>query len=315
VDHWEHTKRGHGQYYTSGNPFAHRAFRRWARFANLPSKTILEPFAGANSLIWRLQGMGLCNKFSSFDIEPACAEVKKRNTLKSFPLGYDVCITNPPWLAKNSASVRGLPFPDCPHDDVYKLALEKCLAHCSWIAALVPESFIRAQLFQDRLQTFVSLTTQMFEDTGHPVGLALFGPTSVEDIHIWSGHRKVGILSKLQKLRPHPIPDGPLVRFNDPDGNVGLIALDNTQTASIRFCDIDELADYNVKKTGRHITKLLVDEKIQINYWNQILTEFREATHDVLMTCYKGIRKDGRYRRRCDWDLARGIVHHAKTSS
>ena len=315
VKHREQIKRSHGQYYTSGNPFAHRAFWRWAKSADLPSNTILEPFAGANNLIWRLQEMGLCKKFESYDLAPAGAEVKKRNTLKNFPEGYDVCITNPPWLAKNSASVRELPFPECQYDDIYKLALEKCLVHCPWVAALVPESFIRAHLFQDRLQTFISLTSRMFKDTGHPVGLALFEPTSIKHTHVWSGHRKVGNLSELQELRPLPAPNGPLVRFNDPDGNVGLIALDNTQTASIRFCDIDELASYQVKKTGRHITKLLVDGRIQIKEWNHILEEFREATHDVLMTCYKGIRKDGRYRRRCDWGLARGIVHHAEAPS
>ena len=162
----------------------------------------------------------------------------------------------------------------------------------------------------NRLHYFVSLTSRMFSDTGHPVGLALFGPESVFDVEVWLDTKKVGLLSLLQKIRPEPQKTGVSVTFNEQDGNVGLIALDNTREASIRFCDVKELDDYKVKSTGRHITKLVVDGNIRISEWNMFMNEFRELTSDVLMTCYKGIRKDGRYRRRCDWALARGIIHH-----
>ena len=303
-------KRESGQYYTKGNPFCIKPFSDWADQAGLPDNRILEPFAGSNSLINLLSDMDLCNKSTSFDIVPADRKVKRKDTLARFPTGYDICVTNPPWLAKNSATVRGLAFPDCQYDDLYKYALEKCLDNCAYIAALIPESFITANLFQDRLQTFVSLTARMFTDTGHPVGLALFGPESVCDVEIWSDTQRIGLLSLLQKLKPVPQEEGIAVTFNEPDGNVGLIALDNTREASIRFCDVEELFDYKVKHTGRHITKLNVRGGIRIKEWNRLLAEFREQTCDVLMTCYKGIRKDGKYRRRCDWALARGIIHH-----
>lgn len=304
-------KRQNGQFYTAANPFRHRAFRAWAAAAGLPETRVLEPFAGSNQLVRFLGEMDLCRTSRSFDIQPAAPHVRRRDTLRSFPTGYRVCVTNPPWLARNSAAFRGLPFPDCRYDDLYKLCLEKCLANCRWVAALVPESFIRTGLFRARLRHFVSLTSRMFFDTGHPVGLALFEPDWHADAVVWSGHRRIGALSGIEKLRPRPRPDGPPIRFNDPAGNVGLIALDNTQTASIRFCDVRELAHYRVKTTGRHITKITVDGPIRLDSWNTYLCDFREKTHDVLMTCYKGIRKDGRYRRRLDWQLARGIVHHA----
>lgn len=118
-----------------------------------------------------------------------------------------------------------------------------------------------------------------------------------------------------------PTPTAPLAdrrraadALHDPRGNVGLIALDNTRTASIRFCEVRELAGYRVKKTGRHITRITVRGPIRIEAWNGYLGEFRERTRDVLMTGYKGIRKDGMYRRRLDWRLARGIVHHARAA-
>ncbi len=305
------TKRANGQFFTVGNPFRHPAFYQWARQCGMPEVSILEPFAGANSLINHLQDMGVCNNFAAYDIRPSHASVLYQDTLAEFPSGYKVCVTNPPWLAKNSATVRGLDFPDCVYDDLYKFALKKCLDHCEWVAALVPESFIRANIFQSRLRYFVSLTSKLFTDTGHPVGLALFQPEPSRNVSVWSAHQYLGSLADLEALRPKPNPTDPAITFNDPTGNVGLIALDNTKTSSIRFCPVNELATYTVKKTGRHITKLRVNGSIRIQTWNEYLRLFREKTNDVLLTCYKGIRKDGKYRRRLDWGIARGIIHHA----
>ena len=305
-------KRTYGQYFTQANPFQHPAFMEWARSAKLPQSSLLEPFAGTNSLIDHLTGMGLCRNYVAFDIEPGASNVQCRDTLTSFPTGYDVCVTNPPWLAKNLATYRDLPYVAGEYDDLYKFALEKCLENCPWVATLIPESFIRAKLFQERLTNFVSLTSRMFEDTKHPVGLALFEPQSTLDVSLWSNDQYIGELSNIAALRPQPIPDGPTVRFNVPEGNVGLIALDNTVEPSIRFCGIEELEDCEVKSTGRHITKLMVEGgNVLPNRWNDCLGDFREQTQDVLMTCYRGVRKDGRYRRRLDWHLARGIIHHA----
>lgn len=304
-------KRILGQHFTTDSPFNHPAFFAWADSSRINREVILEPFAGANHLINYLVDMRLCNLFVSYDIEPADTRVVERDTLNCFPSGYSVCVTNPPWMARNSATYRGIPFPECKHDDLYKFALEKCLDNCEWIAVLIPESFIRAQLFQDRLTDFISMpTTSLFEQTGHPVGMALFQPNSSADVNVWSDDQYIGELSYLESLRPRPIEDGPSVRFNDPEGNVGLIALDNSKAASIRFCSPEELGDYVVKRTNRHITKVWVDGTVRINAWNDFLREFRDKTFDVLMTCYKGRRDDGMYRRRLDWALARGIIHH-----
>ncbi len=223
------TKRANGRYYTQGNPFNNAPFKEWAGQAGLPDNRILEPFAGSDSLIKLLSGMNLCHNSTSYDITPYGKDVRRKDTLSHFPRGYDICVTNPPWLAKNSATVRGLAYPECDYDDIYKLALERCLQRCQYIAALVPESFITADIFQDRLKSFVSLTAQMFAETQHPVGLALFVPDSVYDVDIWSGDRHIGLLSLLKKLKPEQQQSGINVRFNDPDGNVGLIALDNTK--------------------------------------------------------------------------------------
>lgn len=288
------------------------AFQQWAHKASIITQRILEPFAGQNALIDALHGMGMCHKFRSFDLFPASDAVEKQDTLANFPQGYSVCITNPPWLAKNSATARGIQFPDTYHDDLYKFALEKCLENCEWVAALIPESFIRANLFHERLTDFISLTGKMFDDTGHPVGLALFQPEKSYDVMVWQNSEEIGFLSKLEELRPKVQSNRANVRFNDPEGNVGLIALDSTMGPSIRFCEADALAGYNVKNSGRHITKISYDGKILLEAWNDCLNSFRDKTRDVLLTCYKGIRKDGQYRRRLDWETARGIMNHAQ---
>lgn len=304
------SKREKGVYYTAGNPFENPAFKDWAKKAKLTKNCILEPFAGANSLIENLSDMGWCRQSKSFDIAPSAKGVRYKDTLADFPQGYEICITNPPWLAKNSATVRGIPFPETRHDDLYKVALEQCLDNCAWVGALVPESFIRSGLFTERLVHFVSLTGKMFADTGHPVGLALFQPQSTKDVMVWRNECEIGKLSELEKARPRSNGYKVKVTFNASDGNVGLIALDNTIEQSIRFCNVSELADYNVKPTGRHITKIKVSGNIKIQAWNKCLKEFRDSTQDVLLTCYKGIRKDGWYRRRLDWETARGIINH-----
>ena len=304
-------KRQRGQFYTVSNPFDHPAFKSWAKDARLREECVLEPFAGSNSLIRHLEEMNLCRSSISFDIEPANDCVLLRDTLAFFPEGFSVCVTNPPWLARNSATARRLPFPDCGYDDIYKFAVAMCLENCGHVAVLVPESFINSGLFRNRLISFVSMTSRLFPETGHPVGLALFGPDAADDVSVWRGGTRIGLLSRLESLRPRPRLNGPVVRFNVPDGNVGLIALDGVHGPSIRFCDVNELDGYHVKPSGRHITKILVEGEIDIAGWNHALREYREMTQDVLLTCYKGIRKDGMYRRRLDWPTARGIVHRA----
>ena len=311
---FNHTKRQHGRYHTIANPFCHPAFADWAAACQLVKGRVLEPFAGENSLIIHLQKMGLARYFTAFDIAPAGPEVVCRDTLADFPAGFDICITNPPWLAKNSASVRGLPFVQTDHDDLYKLALELCLTHCQWVAALVPESFIRSGLFHDRLTDFVSIRQRLFAETAHPVGLALFGPPNRQqppDFRLWSGDQFLG---NWQDLCTSWLPDitenGAAMTFNDPAGNLGLIAFDNVREASIRFCEVEEIADYAIKQTSRFITRIRTPHAPPIEALNSWLAEFRDQTGDVFLSGYRGLRKDGRYRRRMDWQLARRVVSH-----
>ena len=198
-------------------------------------------------------------------------------------------------------------FPDTHYDDLYKYSLAKCLEHCESLAVLVPESFIRSGLFRERLHTFISLTKPIFADTAHPVGLALFTPHTTADVRVYSGKHYVGWLSAIEQCRPQANKHRKVV-FNDPNGNIGLIAVDNTYGDSIEFCPRSKLADYPVVETCRYMTVLSVSSRVSITRLNDVLSKFRDETYDVLMTPYRGLRKDGKYRRRLDWGLARDII-------
>ena len=255
--------------------------------------------------------MNLCTAYKSYDISPQTNEIIKQDCLNKFPRNYQVCVTNPPWLAKNSATNRKLAYPVNNHyDDVYKFALAKCLANCDYVAALIPESFIRCKVLKERMFAFISITRKLFVDTDQPVALALFVKDKVKHTKVYSSNKYLGTLNKLLAMKPLADKSKPQVSFNDINGNIGLIAFDNTTKASIRFCSVAEIKDYQIKESSRFITRIKYDGYVRIKVWNDFLTEFRHETHDVLLTCFKGLRKDGMYRRRLDWKLARGIIQN-----
>ena len=319
-------KRANGRYYTRGNPFQLKPFQKWAKESNIEQQIVLEPFAGAKDIPQLINSTHLkCQDWTFYDIEPGAKGVVQRDTLENFPKGYNVCITNPPWLARNSATRRGLPFPDATHyDDLYKYALEQCLINCSWVAAIIPEAFIRSGLFLQRLCDFISLvphtqngtttqdsktrnTSYMFDDTEHPVGLALFAPNATSNVKVWRNNQSLGTFSELQRHLP-PRSRNRSIVFNDPKGNLGLIAIDNTVSASIRFCPPAELGEYRVRNQCRSITKIGVPWDVDIDKLNAKLIDIRKKTQDVFLTAFKGLRRDGCYRRRLDWTLARSII-------
>jgi hypothetical protein len=299
-------KRTQGQYFTQYNPFENDGFFEWADECNIKNQTILEPFAGANNLIAMLRNMKLCNDFVSYDIEPKNNDVQYRNTLTDFPKNYNVCITNPPYLAQNSATRRGLFYPKTKYDDLYKYALELCLKNCKQVAAIVPASFLNANIFRNRLSHYILLNTKMFDDTDCPVCLALFNEKS-DDVKIYD-ERYIGLLSRLEKK----IPEGKNIemKFNSPTGNLGLIAIDNTIEASIKFVEGDKIPTSKVSVSSRSITRIKIDCNFNklIDKLNDFLMQFRSETNDIFLTPFKGLRKDNKYRRRLDYALARKLI-------
>lgn len=145
---FKNAKRTNGQYFTERNPFINDGFLEWSSECDISNNIILEPFAGSNNLIQMLLDMKLCNKFISYDIEPQHNNVIFKDTLLNFPQGFNVCITNPPYLAQNSARRRGIFYPNTKFDDLYKFALNKCLESCEYVGAIIPASFLNAKIFR-----------------------------------------------------------------------------------------------------------------------------------------------------------------------
>ena len=117
------------------------------------------------------------------------------------------------------------------------------------------------------------------------------------------------MMQELKKYRPPESSDRKII-FNAPQGNLGLLALDNNQEASIRFCPAEELGNYKVRQSCRAIAKIQVSGALRIADYNDFIGEFRKNTWDVFLTAYRGLRKDGHYRRRLDYALARDIISY-----
>jgi hypothetical protein len=79
--------------------------------------------------------------------------------------------------------------------------------------------------------------------------------------------------------------------------------------ATIRFCEAEELNGYEVSQSCRSITKIKINKNINISKLNKKLNNFRDNTQDVFLTAFKGLRKDGMYRRRLDFTLARRLIN------
>ena len=306
-----------GKYYTINNPFDLKVFRDW--FNHIPKiqeLTILEPFAGSNNIV---NLMGVSNNWECYDILPTTNlapkfTIKKRDTIKNFPKGFEVAITNPPYLAKNSATRNSLVYQGDPYDDLYKKCLEVMLGQVSYVAAIIPESFITAGIFQERLDAVISLTCKMFNDTDCPVCLALFSKDETPDFHVFRMDDYLGSYNK-DLIWYKPVGTGKWKwKFNDPTGEIGICCIDNTKEASIKFIPGSEIDGSKIKVSSRSLTRVSVrNAKIKnldtlLQKCNEYLMWYRGNTSDVFLTTFKGLRSDGLYRRRLDFDTARAIL-------
>lgn len=261
-------------------------------------------------------------KWACFDIKPGNNvypqyAIEQRDTLKNYPTGYKIAITNPPYLSKNSATRRGLEYPNTKYDDLYKLCLETMLQNTPYVAAIIPETFITANLFHNRVHSIISLTCRMFDDTDCPVCLALFVPEeqAPKSFDLYAMNDSLGTYLELKR---GDIPEtiGINWRFNDPNGEVGIWCIDNTKSESIKFGDGNNIPSAKIKNTSRSLTRVGgIPENIDFDSFiascNLILQQYRHETKDVFMASFKGLRIDGLYRRRLDFATARRIMNKA----
>lgn len=317
-------KREFGQYFTVNNPFDHPLFKEWMSLNGCESKdVILEPFAGANNILKLMYESGYDNPWKCYDIDPSNEnvfpqyKVEYKDTLKEFPEGYKICVTNCPYLGKSSARRRKINY-TWKEDDLYKVCLNKMLDNCEYVAAIIPESFITAKIHRDRLWGVISLTCKMFTDTDCPVCLAMFTPNgSFNQTKIYSNEEYLGTLEELSNI-DLIIEDTKYNQwvFNDKNGSIGVKTVDNQKENDCKFFDGDLINPDDIKVSSRAFTRISglpynVNKEDFIFICNKILDDYREKTKDVLMTSFKGLRSDGKYRRRLDFKTVRCILNKA----
>lgn len=308
-------ERERGRYYTQYNPFDNILFRQWLELLPQGVK-VVEPFCGTCQIPMLLNEIGYNADWVCYDIEPpkrTLLKVVKRNTIKKFPRGYKVAISNPPYLGKNSAAVRHLDFPQTKYNDLYLLCLDLMLANCQYVAAIIPESFITQNLFHSRLYGIVSINYRLFADTECPVCLALFVPNGDGSFEIYRGDERLG---RYNELKLYDLSEYANVNnwiFNDPDGQIGVVCIDSHNQDGIKFVRGKEIA-WQIKHSSRSYTRVSglpngLDLDTFIRQCNEVLQDYRHKTTDIFLTSYKGLRKDGKYRRRIEFKTIRYVMN------
>lgn len=322
-----------GIFYTHRNIFKSVAFIKW--FNQIPKEkkeNILEPFAGSNGIINLLDKLGYADKYSSFDVMPRSEAVVYKDTLIDFPKGFTIAVTNPPFLAKNSAKRRGFEIDFGQYNDMYEICMAKCLDNVEYLAIIIPESFITNKEFdKSRLFAVISLAEKrIFKDTEHPVCLALFNPNKTNDYEIYFNDDLVGTYSDMLNIENEFIQnltgENSLYEINwhHKQGQIGFTTIDATdRKKKIKFFLGEQIDEKDVNHASRLRTRIFITNKktgkpIKINeakrlikFLNEELDEYREVTSDVFLTAFKGLRDDGKYRRRIDFTKARLIVDSA----
>lgn len=291
-----------GQFFTTTNPFkGSDAFDDW--FSLLPEDTeILEPFAGAGNLFDYLPK----SKWVGYDIEPKHPDVIQQDTLQNFPKGYQVCITNPPYLAKTTCTRKKLSVQPVL-EDLYLDCLKLALDNCDYVAAIIPSTYIGTKLFSDRLYAWDKIDYVLFSDTDNPVGVAYFVPDKVASTKYFVNGKKINLTNE-------DTPDSVDLKmeFNVSHGNFVLCAIDLISQDNIKMYKEDETFDRSkfLKNTSRNYSLFYCPSITEddIDGINQFITDWRERTKDFFITSFKSEQKSGKYRKRFSFGQFKWVV-------
>ena len=286
-----------GQYYTTTDPFnISDAFKDWYKMVP-KDVTFLEPFAGGGHLFKYIDV-----DWDGYDIAPNHPDVEQRDTLKEFPTEYNVCITNPPYLAKTVVSRKKLPVV-LNHEDLYLDALQLCLDNCDYVAAIIPSTFWNQGLFKDRLYSWDKFDMRLFSDTDNPAGVAYFVPYKVENTKTYINGKHISLNNE---NTPTSVPFD--VKFNPPDSYRYIInGIDRIDGDNIHI----KIGSVEYKNTNRNIFSIhsphIKDEHLQLI--NDAITEYRVSTNDFYLTSFKSLQKNGKYRKRISFKEVRWLLY------
>lgn len=316
------TKRQLGQYFTRQQTWLCPQVVDFIRSTG--ARVAYDPFAGNGDLLKVANELGI-EKTVGLDIDPKLGWKLNDSLIKIPKISNSVIITNPPYLTNYSAKRKRIfdqvskYFTSTRYDDLYQVALEKCLDEGAGVI-IIPETFINSSFPKNRLNSITILEDNPFEDTENPVCVVCFDGICkpLNDVKLYKNNTMIGSLKYFESLRLKPSNSVPF-RFNDVNGPLALRGVDTTDPKKpIAFMRKERL-DYDlagIKHSSRLITIIQTDfsrNKLDalIDNSNALLADFRERTKDVLLSPFKGNRKDGLRRRRLDYATARAILEAA----
>lgn len=286
-----------------------------------------DPFAWAGDLLNSAKWIGFSH-IRWYDID-ATLHWDINDSLISIPkIENAIIITNPPYLTNYSAKRKGIYedvkkyFDTCAYDDIYQIAIENCMKN-DFGVMIVPETFINSKFPKNRLTSITVIEDKMFHDTDTPVCVICFDNIikSHEKIKLYKNDIYIGNLWYYETFRK--LPKKTLsITFNSLQWQIALRAVDTTNPKKpIAFMRPEEI-DYDlstIKVSSRLITLIeiwansdTIDMIIRLS--NERLSEFRKNTGDILLSPFKGNKKNGERRRRLDYKTARAIIEDAYLS-
>jgi len=315
-------KQNLGQFNTKHNVWLRPHIIEFIR--NSGCDTVVDPFAGQGDLLRAVNDY--FTWYVGYDIDPTLSwEIN--DSLWDIP-EHDkaMVVTNPPYLAKNTATRNKLSgysyFKDNDYEDLYQIAIHRVLARYNKAVFIIPETYFHNGIFTSYLHSHTIIEENPFEDTDCPVCVAAFHVTNdfmaiagnnyriyKNDNYLFNRFELEDILFDFNSCRCVDL------TFNDVNGNLGLRGVDGVDPGDrIRFCrpgDLDYNLD-NIKESSRAITIINVPgievcDKF-IFRTNFLLGELRKRTHDVVLSPFKNNNKLGQRRRRLDFKWARKII-------
>lgn len=314
-----------GRYYTTQDHWLTRPVMEFIQVALMNAKGFLDPFAGEGHLL-EACAQRFQQPVAGFDLH--AERWPTLDSLRHIPPTDAIIVTNPPYLAKHSASRKGVAetvasyYADAGLDDLYQIALRRCLEAARFTVAIIPETFLNSDFPKQALVLISVLGRNPFQDTENPVCVACFDhqkTTGEEDAKLFVDDSFCLSMGSLAALR-RSVPRDTTIRFNDPKGAIALRAVDSTDPAApIAFLPAETFAygRENIKVSSRLLTYLSIknlptsrrDELIAIA--NRRLAELRHASHDLVLSPFKGNNQEGRRRRRLDYAMARRLLMEA----
>ena len=145
---------------------------------NSKCKIAYDPFAGQGHLLQVAKNLGF-KKIIGLDIDKNLKWQINDSLINIPQIKNSIIITNPPYLAKQSATRKKLTlskyFNTSIYNDIYLIALDKMLENHKYVVAIIPESFINSNfLRKDVLNSITILEENPFTDTENPVCVVCF---------------------------------------------------------------------------------------------------------------------------------------------